>query len=318
MKNYYKILEIDESASKDDIKKAYRTLSKKYHPDLNQGSKSSEDSFKLISEAYSVLSDQSKKSEYDRTRNPRNNSFDDFVNNFGSESFKRESGFGGRSNGFNRQSTQNRGIPKTDYLDINNKVTVELKDAILGKPIELKYKKWEVNSEFNRVEVDKSINIHLDLKKKNIAITKNGSEYIIKIKLDKLGNEDVHRRTNIWGEVDNILLGGDFHLNINLNVPENIDIEDNNIIQFIDVPLYKALFKGEKVRVSTILDKTYDAEISNPKKLNNLRFNIEGQGIMGKAGKLGNYIIKFNIISPDLSKISKANLKILKDSIIKD
>jgi len=62
MKDYYKILGIEKSASKADIKKAFRTLAGKYHPDKKSGD---EAKFKEISEAYSVLSDDKKRAEYD-------------------------------------------------------------------------------------------------------------------------------------------------------------------------------------------------------------------------------------------------------------
>ena len=63
---YYEVLEIDKSASEDDIKKAYRKLAKKYHPDLNPNDKTAEAKFKEVNEAYEVLSDKDKKSRYDR------------------------------------------------------------------------------------------------------------------------------------------------------------------------------------------------------------------------------------------------------------
>lgn len=64
-KDYYKILGVDKNASKDDIKKAYRKLAVKYHPDRNK-TKEAEDKFKEISEAYNVLSDPQKKQAYDQ------------------------------------------------------------------------------------------------------------------------------------------------------------------------------------------------------------------------------------------------------------
>ena len=60
-KDYYKILEVDRSASQDDIKKNYRKLAIKYHPDKNNGDKASEEKFKEVSEAYDVLSNEEKK-----------------------------------------------------------------------------------------------------------------------------------------------------------------------------------------------------------------------------------------------------------------
>ena len=65
-KDYYKILGVSRSASNDDIKSSYRKLARKYHPDVNPGDKSAEEKFKDISEAYEVLSDSSKRKQYDQ------------------------------------------------------------------------------------------------------------------------------------------------------------------------------------------------------------------------------------------------------------
>jgi curved DNA-binding protein len=64
-KDYYKTLGIDKKASQDEVKKAYRKLAVKYHPDKNQGDKTAEAKFKEVAEAYEVLSDQEKRKKYD-------------------------------------------------------------------------------------------------------------------------------------------------------------------------------------------------------------------------------------------------------------
>ncbi len=64
-KDYYKILGVDKKASQDEIKKAYRKLAVKYHPDKNQGNKEAEEKFKEIGEAYEVLGDAEKRKKYD-------------------------------------------------------------------------------------------------------------------------------------------------------------------------------------------------------------------------------------------------------------
>src|SRR5574340_1230232 len=64
-KDYYKILGVSKSASAEDIKKAFRKLARKYHPDVNPGDKKAEEKFKEINEAYEVLSDSDKRRKYD-------------------------------------------------------------------------------------------------------------------------------------------------------------------------------------------------------------------------------------------------------------
>ena len=64
-KDYYKTLGVDKKATDEEIKKAYRKLAMKYHPDHSKGDKGAEEKFKAISEAYAVLSDKEKRKQYD-------------------------------------------------------------------------------------------------------------------------------------------------------------------------------------------------------------------------------------------------------------
>ncbi|MGD1911374.1 MAG: DnaJ C-terminal domain-containing protein [Rivularia sp. (in: cyanobacteria)] len=65
-KDYYRILGVNKSATQEDIKKAFRKLARKYHPDVNQGNKEAEAHFKEVNEAYEVLSDPEKRQKYDQ------------------------------------------------------------------------------------------------------------------------------------------------------------------------------------------------------------------------------------------------------------
>ena len=65
-RDYYEVLGVSRDATEADLKKAYRTLAKKYHPDMNPDDKEAEQKFKEVNEAYGVLSDPDKKSKYDQ------------------------------------------------------------------------------------------------------------------------------------------------------------------------------------------------------------------------------------------------------------
>src|SRR5579875_535355 len=67
-KDFYKVLGVDRSVSQTDLKKAYRKLARQFHPDSNPGDTAAEARFKEISEAYSVLSDEEQRTEYDQIR----------------------------------------------------------------------------------------------------------------------------------------------------------------------------------------------------------------------------------------------------------
>ncbi|WP_061313058.1 DnaJ domain-containing protein [Clostridium botulinum] len=83
MKNYYKILGVSESSNKDEIKKAFRNLAKKYHPDKNKDNKDAIEMFQQINEAYEILSNESSREEYDRklNQNSSNRSKNESKNN---------------------------------------------------------------------------------------------------------------------------------------------------------------------------------------------------------------------------------------------
>lgn len=65
-RDYYEVLGVDKSASEDEIKRAYKKMARKYHPDLNPDNKEAEEKFKEVNEAYEVLSDADKKARYDQ------------------------------------------------------------------------------------------------------------------------------------------------------------------------------------------------------------------------------------------------------------
>jgi molecular chaperone DnaJ len=100
-RDYYEVLGVDKSASADEIKKAYRKLAVKYHPDKNPGDKEAEEKFKEAAEAYSVLSDAEKKAKYDQFGHAGvDGSAPDFSGGFGNLNDILNDLFGGGFGGF--------------------------------------------------------------------------------------------------------------------------------------------------------------------------------------------------------------------------
>ncbi len=136
--DYYEILEIDRNASGNEIKKAYRKLAMKYHPDRNQGDKEAEEKFKLVNEAYQVLSDPQKRATYDRYGHEglQNNGFsgfsdmsmDDITSIF-------ESFFG---DGFGFGSSRRRGSQRYP-LDTQAEVSLKFYEAVFGCQKDITY-----------------------------------------------------------------------------------------------------------------------------------------------------------------------------------
>lgn len=306
--DYYSILELNKNASDAEIKKAYRRLALQYHPDKNSGNKEAEEKFKKIAEAYSVLGDSEKRKKYDNVPKQNSFNFDEFINNFSSQNFR---------DGANRtRHSQNRQAgmqPATEYLDIVSSHSISLEEALIGKSLEFSFSRKKIKYSnvaggiigFTKEDEEKEIKIQFNLKKIGFLIKREENRYSTRVRIAKMGHEDVHQRTNIWGDLEQIPLFGDLYIDVEIIVPEKIELSENNIIHYVEIPLAKVIAKGEKIRIETIHGKKYDAEINQPKYLNDLKFILNQEGILGSQGKLGNYIIKFEVLSPSLTKLEK-------------
>jgi len=149
-RDYYEVLGVGKSTPQEAIKKAYRKLALKYHPDKNKGDKTSEEKFKEASEAYHVLSNKERRKNYDQFGHA---AFDgtggrggfanfDFTNAFsdifGSDIFDDFfDGFGGGRRSGKRRQSENRGA------DLRYDLTISLEDAYSGKKQEIEYSSSE-------------------------------------------------------------------------------------------------------------------------------------------------------------------------------
>lgn len=164
-KDYYQILGVSRNATEGEIKKAYRKLAVKYHPDKNPGDKSAEEKFKDVSEAYDVLSDSKKRAQYDQfgsdffraggpggaggsaygSGGPFRNPYDIFSQMFGGSSgmggediFSQMFGGGGHSSGHTRRAAPRKG------KDLEYKLGISFSDAVFGAEKRIRLTKYDV------------------------------------------------------------------------------------------------------------------------------------------------------------------------------
>ncbi|MEX0660956.1 MAG: J domain-containing protein [Balneolaceae bacterium] len=299
-KDYYNILGVERSATQEEIKKKYRKLAAKYHPDKNPDNPKSEEKFKEVGEAYEVLKDPKKRKLYDRAGSDWKryqqggaggaNDFDwsqyggqrtniNFEDAFGGQYGGGQSGspfssffeslFGG-AGGFQQQQYRS-GRQRPGGQDTEAVINVSLEDVIEGST-----KTVRLNGEQMKVKIPA------------------GMESGQRLKLKGKG-----QRSNMGG------LRGDLYLKVNVDIPEGFERRGKNIYQTVDVDLYTALLGGKLV-VPTLTGKV---KLTIPEETPNGKlFKFPGRGLteFGKNGSPGDYFVKTEIQLPqDLSDNEK-------------
>ena len=291
-KDYYDVLRVSKTATQDELKKAYRKLAMKYHPDRNQDKKEeSEKKFKEINEAYEVLSDENKRAAYDRFGHQgvsgagfgrggfssggfRNFSFEDLGDlgeGLGSIFENMMGGFGFNTN----PNAPRRGKTLVQQLDIS------IKDAYLGKKVKVK-----------TPQGIKSVDIP--------AGVRNGLE----LRLKGFGGKGINNGGN-----------GNLHLRINIIDNKGFHLEGNDLYKELKVDFIK-LLTGKDEKLTFVDDKILKfkiPELSDPSKL----IRIKGKGFSAfsnsKAGDL--YIKLVTNMPKKLSKKAKTLLQELEKQL---
>ncbi|MCT7542947.1 DnaJ C-terminal domain-containing protein [Aliarcobacter cryaerophilus] len=282
-KSLYETLEVSENASADEIKKAYRKLARKYHPDVNKDPKA-EEKFKEINAAYEVLSDPQKKQQYDQYGDSMfgGQNFSDFARNQGGgvdlDEILRQM-FGSGAAGFGRSNFGGGfGFDAPD-LDTNAQITIPFEVAVLGG-------------------------------KRNISL--NNDSFDIKI---PEGIED-GQRIRAKGKGKSYQgQRGDLILKINISPSNEYEREFDNLIKYFDLPLKTALFGG-KVEIKTI-HKDITLKVPQNTKQNQ-KFRVKELGVLNRKTKVrGDLYLKANIILPKVEDLS-SELRTLLEKELKD
>ncbi|HKJ48060.1 MAG TPA: J domain-containing protein [Christiangramia sp.] len=283
--DYYKLLELDKSASKADIKKAYRKLARKYHPDLNPNDKEAQAKFQQINEAHEVLSDPEKRKKYDEYGKDWQHA-DQF------EQAKRQQaasgGFGGGFGGGGRQSYSGNFDDDTfsDFFEQMFGGRARAEGAHRGA--HFKGQDFNAELQLKLSDVHESKKHTLTVNGKNIRLTipagvENGQT--IKIK--------GHGGPGIQGGPK-----GDLYITFNILNDTNFRREKENLYSTQEIDLTTAALGGE-IQVNTFNGKV-KLKVK-PGTQNNSKVKLKGKGFpkYKKEGQFGDLIITYAIKIPE-------------------
>ena len=270
-KSLYETLGVSENASADEIKKAYRKLARKYHPDINKD-ESAVDKFKEINAAYEVLSDKEKKQQYDQFGDQMfgGQNFHDFAQGQGAgvdldeilrQMFGGGGGFGGAGGGFGGFGG---GFGGPD-LDMQARITIPFMVSVNGG-------------------------------KHNVSA--HGQSFDIKIPAGIKSGETMRVRgkgKQYQGQA------GDLLIQVEVASSDEYERKGDNLYKTFDVPLKEALFGG-KIAIDT---PEKEVSLKVPKNTKNgQKFRLKGKGVPDrKTAMKGDLYLVANVVLPDVDTL---------------
>lgn len=295
-KSLYETLEVNEHASADEIKKAYRKLARKYHPDVNKDP-SAEEKFKEINAAYEVLSDPQKKAQYDQFGDQMfgGQSFHDFAQGQGGAGgidldeilrqmfgggggFGQSSGFGGAQGfgGFSQGGFGGAGFNEPD-LDIQAQITIPFDVSILGGTHHV-----TANGESFDVKIPKGVKDGQKIRAKGKGRSMQG-----------------HR--------------GDMIIKINVSSSPDYTRDGDDLTKTFDVTLKQAMFGG-KIEIKTLY-KDITLKVPAGTKQNQ-RFRVKELGAFNRSSNAnGNLYLKANIVLPNIDDLDPQLVEMMEQKL---
>lgn len=260
----YETLGISKGASSDEIKKAYRKLARQYHPDINK-EPGAEEKFKEINAAYEILSDETKRRQYDQYGDSMfgGQSFHDFsranfggnadINDILNQLFGNFGGFDGFDQGFGQN------------LDIQARINISFELAVNGGDYE-----FSINGEKIKIKIPAGLNSGEKLRARNKG--KSAGNY-----------------------------RGDLIITVNIEEDKEYKRDGDDLYKNLDLTLKTALF-GDKIDVKTF-KKDVSIKIP-PNTKNGQKIRLKGYGVKNRKSNIyGDMYLVTNIILPDIERI---------------
>jgi curved DNA-binding protein len=291
MKNYYSVLGVPKGASDGEIKKAYRKLAMKYHPDRNEGDNSAEEKFKEVSEAYAVLSDKKKRSQFDQfgsegfhQKFSQEDIFRDFDINEILRGFGFEGGnpFQGQGGGFGNPFSQGRPPQREPQIPpLKKELAVSFEEAALGCQRTLAISRNGTTQEETNVKIPSGIT--------------HGKV----LRLPGKGHISGSRR-------------GDLHLLVNVLSHPLFRREGRDVVVDAEIKLTQAML-GATIEVET-LNGIKSVKIP-PGTQNNTKLRLKEVGIQFSPGVRGDQLVRVLIKIPkELTEEQILHIRFLQDT----
>lgn len=307
MKNYYEILGVESTATEEEIKKAFRALAQKYHPDHNNGDHLSAAKFREVKEAYEVLSNKEKKSKYDHDRTFEPYSYQSNSSNpYFKDAFAKY-----------EQEMDQYGFPNRNRREHDSRLNVEIVytenfpiASLMQAPqkFKIKYKtsNFDHNLNANR-EIEQSKDVVIDVMQAStwpIVYDQATDSYYTQTTLYGEGN------TSSFTMVIDMARGvlkttyfGNLIIKVPISVPDGVFFSTDGSIQHnIEITFKDLLFK-EKFVLETLSGKKGEVKLKSYKYIGDIQIAVPESGLMNTKGQRMPYYFNLKVKPLNLNEL---------------